>query len=119
MCGRPPTQNQRRRQHWSRQSKSARVWKHAGAVLARAHRIPTLTAVTVECWGRYPDRRSLPDPDGLAPGLKAVLDGIVQAGVIPDDTPAHVRGVTYLPAVIAPGPPGLIVRITETIGAVA
>ena len=38
-------------------------------------------------------RRRLADPDGIS--AKAAIDGIVHAGLLPDDSPQHVRAVTY------------------------
>lgn len=111
--GRPPTANSRRRQHWRTQARSVEAWKHAALWMARQQRMPRLMAIEVECWGRYPNGRSLPDTDAVAPALKAVLDGLVIAQIIPNDTPAHVHGVTYRPPVVAHGMPALVVRITE------
>ncbi len=88
------------------------AWHDAGTVLARANRIPRLDGVHVYAWGRYPDGRSLPDADAVAPAVKAVVDGIVAAGVLPDDKPPHVQAVTYCAPVVAPGlPPALVVRL--------
>ena len=39
----------------------------------------------------------------VANTLKGVLDGIVDAGVIPDDAGEWVKSITYLPAVKAKG----------------
>lgn len=65
-------------------------------------------------WGRYPDRRSLPDPDGIAPALKGVLDGLVDAGVVPDDSGVFVAAVTYRRPVVEAGSlPALIVLVRE------
>lgn len=33
------------------------------------------------------------------PAAKAAIDGIVDAGVLPDDTPAHVLSLTFRPPV--------------------
>ena len=112
-CGRPLTQNQAHRMHYRGVARVRRRWHDTAAWLARQQRIPALPAVTVTAYGCYGTARSLPDPDALAPTLKAVIDGIVAAGVIPDDTSAHVRGVTYLPPVVARGQAdGLVVTIT-------
>lgn len=115
-CGRPLTQNQAHRMHYRDVARVRRRWHDTAAWLARRRRIPALPAITVAAYGRYGTRRSLPDPDALAPTLKAVIDGIVAAGVIPDDTSTHVRSVTYLPPVVASGQAdGLVVTITEVV----
>ena len=38
-------------------------------------------------------RKRLTDADGVS--AKAVIDGIVLAGILPDDSPAYVKEVTY------------------------
>lgn len=38
---------------------------------------------------------TLPDPDAIAPMMKAIIDGIVDAGIIPDDSGKHVGLVGY------------------------
>ena len=40
-------------------------------------------------------RGVLPDCDAIAAAVKPVIDGIVDAGVIHDDSPEHVRSITY------------------------
>ncbi len=40
-------------------------------------------------------RGVLPDCDAIAGAVKPVIDGIVDAGVILDDSPNHVRSITY------------------------
>lgn len=113
--GRPTTTNAAHQMHHQQVSADRRRWREAGAWLARAARIPALDAISLHVWGRYPNRRSLPDPDALAPAVKGVLDGLVDAGVIPDDGPGHVAVVAYHRAQIASGEPAaLIVHIEET-----
>lgn len=108
--GRPPTSNGRRRQHWAMQARVSRAWRDAGTQAAWIAKVPPMHRIAVTCWGEYPDRRGLPDPDGLSPALKAVLDGLVAAGVVQDDSAPFVASVTYLPPVVEPGcQPGLVV----------
>ena len=40
-------------------------------------------------------RGVLPDCDAISAAVKPVIDGIVDAGVILDDSPKHVRSITY------------------------
>jgi len=40
-------------------------------------------------------RGVLPDCDAIAAAVKPVIDGIVDAGLILDDSPEHVRSITY------------------------
>lgn len=110
--GRAPTNNEVHRLHYQQASKLRKEWREAGCMAARLAHIPSLPAVRVTCWGHYPNRRSLPDPDAVAPTLKAVLDGLVDARVIVDDTGAYVHAVTYEAPRVVPGrQPGLTVWV--------
>lgn len=110
--GRPPTSNAR--QHWAAKAKVTAQWREAAGWTARAAHVPPLTAISVEAWCRYPSRRSLPDPDACAPGVKAALDGLQDVRVIANDSYPYVRSVVYLPPEVEPGlPAALVLRITE------
>lgn len=114
--GRPTTTNQAHNMHYRSVSADRKKWREAGQVLARAAKIPKLAAAKVVCWGRYPDRRSLPDADGVAPALKGVLDGIVDAGVLPDDNGTYVHEIAYRPPVVEKGAlPALVVQVHQVI----
>lgn len=58
-------------------------------LVVRAARVPSMKAVTAELvWFKGDNRRA--DADNIAPTLKPVLDGMVAAGVIPEDNANHV-----------------------------
>jgi hypothetical protein len=44
-------------------------------------------------------RGRLQDTAACNPSVKAAIDGLVDAGVVPDDTGQHVREITFLPCV--------------------
>lgn len=112
--GRPTTTNKAHNMHYRAVSADRKRWRKAGCVLAREAQVPALESVNVLCWGRYPDRRSLPDPDGIAPALKGVLDGISDAGVVSDDNGDFVKATIYLPPVVVKGcKPALVVRLWQ------
>lgn len=115
--GRPLLANQVHQMHHREVSKHRKQYREAGARLARLHKLGTHQAVTVTAWAEYPNRRSLPDADAIAPGVKGFIDGIVDAGVIPDDGPDHVTSVTYLAPKVRPGAtPALCITITPADG---
>ncbi len=60
------------------------------------------------------DRRRR-DPDNLVvPLFKALVDGIVDAGIVPDDTPAYV--LRSMPVIAEPdGDPRLVLTIREVL----
>lgn len=90
------------RAHWSKRSACAAGWRDATALLARQAKVPELGRVYVTLTMVAKDRRRR-DADNLVSGvLKHCLDGLVDAGVIPDDTPEHVDG--SLPRIVHQGP---------------
>lgn len=79
------------RVHWRKKAELVRTWRHASAMLARSMDIPRLdrAVVSLDLWPHDKRRR---DPDNLVPGvLKPAVDGLVDAGVLDDDTPEFVR----------------------------
>jgi crossover junction endodeoxyribonuclease RusA len=73
------------REHWSVRNRVGKDVKTAAWALARAAKVPRLQAVIVELvWFKGDNRRA--DADNMAPTLKALQDGLVAAGVVPDDS---------------------------------
>lgn len=94
--GVPPTPplslNRERSLHWAARRRQTDPWKTATFWLAKQARLPAAvagqrTAVTVVLPVRGHYRR---DPANYYPTVKAVVDGLVAAGVWPDDTPDYV-----------------------------
>ena len=85
-CFHPPataiTLNQRH--HWAAHARLVKEWRTAGMLYARQAKIgpqpPSLVTVTFPVKGR---RRR--DPHNWTPTVKAIVDGLVDAGVWPDD----------------------------------
>ena len=83
------------RQHWRVKARLTKYWRHRAGLTARglmnkgawtkpgpAHVLVTIT---------WPDQRRR-DPANWAPTAKAIVDGLVDAGVFPDDNDHHVTG---------------------------
>lgn len=82
---RPPmTANDQRRAHWGAVRKAKEQVENAVNALARQAGIKNLGPSVVSVRWFAPDKRKR-DSDSLGPFLKAVLDGLVGAGVWPDD----------------------------------
>ena len=93
---RPWTTNaERAGNRWQRASKT-KEWRTAFAWLALQQRPPKLQwcRITVEPWLK--NRSGMQDTGACHPAAKAAIDGLVDAGIIPDDTPDIVRQITYL-----------------------
>lgn len=83
------------------------------AAAARAARLPRFERpVMVSFTWVEPNRRR--DVDNVEFAKKFVLDGLVQAGVLPDDSPAHVRATRD--RVRYAGRGSVTVEITDEIG---
>lgn len=83
------------RRHWAAAQLITQQIKKAAWACARAAHAPALqrAAITVEY--QPPNTSRKRDPDNLAPSGKAAVDGLVQAGVLPDDNSEHVTAVRY------------------------
>lgn len=80
--------------HWARRAaltKQLRRWGYLlgreGQGVARLH----LTRARVEFEFTYPDRRRR-DRSNLAPTVKALMDGMIDAGLLPDDADRYLDG---------------------------
>jgi Holliday junction resolvase RusA-like endonuclease len=98
---RPPlTANQRL--HWRKKADITRKVRRAATLLARD--VPTLDKITVDlAWVVNTKHRR--DVDNLVPTLKALCDGLVDADIVPDDTPEFMSKtmptIRYEPASVA------------------
>lgn len=78
------------RTHWAVRARCARDWRDTTAWLAKAKRIPPQDRIVVALTMQAKDRRRR-DRDNLVSGvLKHCIDGLVDAGVVPDDSPEYV-----------------------------
>lgn len=76
------------RTHWAKRAEAVRTVRWLAAQAAKREHIPALPKVQIELHYTPKDKRRR-DPLNLVATLKAVEDGIVDAGVIPDDTPDY------------------------------
>ena len=103
----PLTANQRL--HWAAKARTTADVRRTAMLLARAAKLPQgVEHVTIELHYTPRDRRRR-DADNLVPTLKAACDGLVDAGLVPDDTPDQMTKhmpVIEPPQREAPGPNG-------------
>lgn len=95
--GRPLTVNAvagLHRQAWARHTAEVRgVW----FLLAREAKVPRLDRAVITATPLHADARSPQDVAACAPEVKAAVDGLVDAHVLPDDDPEHLLGIVFLP----------------------
>ena len=100
------------REHWrAKAEKVASVRAAVHLAAGPGHRIPAMERVEVTLT-YYPRDKRRRDADNLVATLKACCDGIVDAGVVADDTPDLM--VKHMPVVAPPdGDPRLVLTIRE------
>jgi hypothetical protein len=80
-------------QHWSQTRLRTAEWRKAFWALGiQQRRRYDRVAITVEIMMRAP----VADTGACYPAVKAAIDGLVDAGVLPGDTGLHVASITFL-----------------------
>lgn len=99
---RPPlTANMRL--HWAKKAEITKEIRTTTTWLAKAHRLPRdLQHCTVTLHYAPVDKRRR-DADNLVPTLKAICDGLVDYGLVPDDTPQFMT--KHMPIIEQPERP--------------
>jgi len=110
--GRPLTVNMVAKLHRQTWAKLTAATRAEWTWLAREARVQPCHAVTLTVTPLHKDRRSPQDVAACAPEAKAAIDGLVDAGLIPDDSPEHLLSVTFLPPVVC-DVDGLAIDIRE------
>ena len=98
---RPPSLNVvlNHRNRWVRATLT-KEWRNKFAELATDAGIPPLHSIHITAIPHLKNRRSMPDTGACLLAVKAAIDGLVDAGVLPDDGPDHVRTLLFVaPAV--------------------
>lgn len=83
------------RLHWAPKARITAALREMGDVMAHVHKIPQHGPTHVAAFIGYL-RNGTADPANAAPTVKALIDGLTDAGVWPDDDSTHVIGPTYL-----------------------
>lgn len=83
------------RPHWAVKMRQTRELRRLGMVTARNAGLSDVGTCHVAAFIGYPGNGKA-DPSNAAPTIKALIDGMTDAGVWPDDDHTHVVGPTYL-----------------------
>lgn len=108
---RPWTTNQERKKgsHYQR-SIHTKWWRESFREAAEQAKIPHFKSVRIEVTPILPDRK-MQDTGACYPTAKAAIDGLVDAGVLDDDSPKYVTTITFHAPVISKGNQGLEILI--------
>ena len=101
--------NTNTRYHRMAKANLTKAWRHAGYVAARNH--PPLTPPVRIIAHIYKPRLGRYDPNNLGDTTKAIVDGLVDAGLLTDDSYKHVIGPDHRHG--GKGPAAITLTITQ------
>ncbi|OSM43477.1 hypothetical protein [Nesterenkonia sp. PF2B19] len=104
--------NANQREHWAPRARRTKEWRRTAGLMARTARIGPYQRIHVTAHVHKKTRHAY-DAHNLVPTLKAVMDGLVDAQVIPDDTNAHLTGPDPREGDARPHAPGITLTITQ------
>lgn len=97
------------RLHWAQKAKRTKALRAMGYAVAMSEAPGTFDVAHVAAFIGYP-RAGKADPANAAV-VKPLIDGMVDAGVFPDDDSTHVIGPTYLRGPKSPTPGAYTVEL--------
>jgi crossover junction endodeoxyribonuclease RusA len=83
--------NENNRLHWAPKAELIADLRRAGWALAKQHKVPRLERARIDAV-YHPRTRTRCDSTNWAPTYKALVDGLRDAGVLPDDDHTHLDG---------------------------
>jgi crossover junction endodeoxyribonuclease RusA len=89
------TNAERAGNRWER-ANLTKAWRLGFQLLAKSERIPIMDWVSITVEPHQKGGRPQ-DVGACNPAVKAAIDGIVDAGILPDDSPKYVRSLMFLP----------------------
>lgn len=93
---RPTTLNQERKQNnWGRRASDTKWWRTAFADAAIEAGIPQFEKIHIAVVPLHKNGRSPQDTAACFPAAKAAIDGLVDAGIVVDDTPDIVQRIDF------------------------
>ncbi|WP_107768484.1 hypothetical protein [Nocardioides terrigena] len=83
------------RLHWAPKAKRTAWLREVGKQAAELHNVGPFDVTHVAAFIGY-TKNGTADPSNATPTVKALIDGMTDAGVWPDDDSTHVIGPTFL-----------------------
>lgn len=96
---RPPGLNRERNDHWTVRDEDVKEWKGVfknQAIAIRTKHQRAFEYITVEVFVEH-KTANVQDTGNCYPAVKAAIDGLVLARIIPDDEGQYVRELTFYP----------------------
>jgi len=81
--------------HYTR-AKQVKLWRHASLIALTQMKAPKGFEQVGYAFRAFYPHKPIPDTSNIHPTAKAIVDGSVDWGVIPDDTPDHNLAELYL-----------------------
>lgn len=79
-----------------RRAEHDKEWREHFGALAEYEQVQPMGQAMIEVRHlKGPGRGKLPDVGSCYPSVKAAVDGLVDAGVLPDDTPAYLTALVF------------------------
>jgi hypothetical protein len=110
--GRVSTVNKLRTVHFHERALHDATWRTSACWEAVQAQVPKLDKVKITACPWLKGRRSQ-DVAACLPSVKAAIDGLVDAGVLPDDTPNHVLSLEFLPPALGAEVDELVLTLEE------
>lgn len=83
--------NANERLHYHAKAQKTKAWRSAANLAAETAGVPALDRARIVITVSFPDKRRR-DVHNLYPTAKAIVDGLVDAGVLPDDDDRRLIG---------------------------
>ena len=79
------------RGHWTKHRAKIKALRELGGIKWREQQHPMMDRASVSIWIQYPDKRRRDVHNDMATA-KPLIDGMVSAGMLPDDDHRHLDG---------------------------
>lgn len=91
LIGIPPTLNEIRRMHYHEQARVKLQWEQMVGIEVRMQKLKPMDKPAIVTYRFHFKDNRVRDPDGYAYSAKAIQDGLVKNGILPDDSFRYVK----------------------------
>jgi hypothetical protein len=98
---RPWTLNVERQGNRWKRAKLVGEWRPSFRLLALEAKMRPCSSIAVTVWPEVRHGGGMPDTAACVGAAKAAIDGVVDAGVLPDDGPVYVKRLTFMAPIVS------------------